>query len=140
MSYYKVPLRDVVGLKSRGGSQIEQGEHRRSIFRVYERCVVHGCCTAAVYTARMFMEFRGSAGWTCPSCVTMARPHNTHTRTHRSTVRTCYETSTLKYGYCYTVAVTSKAYCAIPRHTAAASSRPHSKNEKEQGKLNGTCS
>ena len=29
----------------------------------------------------------------------MARPHNTHTRTHS---RSCHRTKTLKYGFCYT--------------------------------------
>ena len=44
---YKVPLRDVVGLKSRGCRKLKRvdTEHRRSC--VYERCEVHWCCTAA---------------------------------------------------------------------------------------------
>ena len=44
---HKVPLRDVVGLKSRGCRKLKRvdTEHRRSC--VYERCEVHWCCTAA---------------------------------------------------------------------------------------------
>ena len=40
----------------------------------------------------------------------MARPHYRHTRTHRSTVRSCYKTKTLKYCYCccYTMVATGQ--------------------------------
>ena len=68
----------------------------------------------------------------------MARPHATHTRTHRSTVRSCHKTNTLKYGFCYSVAAAaSKASGVIQAHSSN-SSRQHSKNEKEQEKLNET--
>ena len=44
---YKVPLGDVVDLKSRGCRELKRGNTGRRSF-VYERCEVHLCCTAAV--------------------------------------------------------------------------------------------
>ena len=41
-------------------------------------------CTAA---ALLLWKFRESVGWNCPSLFRVACPHNTYTRTHRSTIR-----------------------------------------------------
>ena len=84
------------------------------------------------------LKFRRSVDWTLSLAVSrMARPQNTHTRTHRSIVRSFHKTKTLKYGYCCTVAATtSKAYGVI--QATSSSSSQHSKMKKSNYKLNGT--
>ena len=54
----------------------------------------------------------------------VAHPHNTPTRTHRSTVRSCHKTKPLTYGYCYSAAATtSNAYSVIRAHSSSIVSR-----------------
>ena len=73
--------------------------------RAFASFEVHWCCTAAaavvplLYCADAF-EIQRKCGLELSLVVfRMARPYNTHTRAHRSTVRSCYKTMTLKYGY-----------------------------------------
>ena len=131
---YKVPLRDVVDLKSGGCRKLKRGNTGVPVYMSVARfagvvpllLLLYLCCPA-----RMLLKFRASAGRNCLSRCSGWQAHIIHTRTHahRSTVRSCHEAKTLKYGHCYTVAATtSKAYGV----TAAAGKR------KKQRKLNGT--
>ena len=102
---------NVFDLEISGVSQVEKGEHRhrRSYCNVYERCEVRRCCTAAAAAAvplllyaRVLSKIRESVGWNRPSLRSAWHtriPGNTHTRTHRSAVRSRHtKTKTLKYG------------------------------------------
>ena len=81
-------------------------------------------------TAWVLLKFGASVGWNIPS---LCSGWYAHTHTHRSTVRSCHKKKTLKYGYCYTIAVeTSKAYDAVQAHNS--SSRQHGNNEKREEK------
>ena len=74
-------------------------------------------------------------GWNHPSLCWGSHAHIIRTVAHTEApfVRSCHETKTLKYGYCYIMAaVTSKAYGVIQAHSSS-SSRQHSEKT-----LNGT--
>ena len=123
-------------LEIRGVSQVSQvakGEHRRSYEYVYEALrsslVLHRCCTV---TARMLLKFRGSAGGIVPRCVQDSTTYHAHTHAHRSTVRSCHKTKTLRYGCCCIVAVTtSKAYGVIQVHSRSRDSATKIKRSKK---------
>ena len=78
-----------------GMSQVERGNIIRR-FYAYDRCEVRLCCTAAVavvpllYCADACEIQRKCVGWNLflVDMSRMARPHDTPTRTHGSTVRT----------------------------------------------------
>ena len=113
-------------------SQVE--EDGRSY--VYESREIRWCCTAASAVVRLLycagvVELQRKCGSELSLVVfRIGRPHNTHTRTHTSTVRSCHKTTTLKYRQCFTMAATaSKAYSAIQTRQQR---RQHSKNEQEQ--------
>ena len=118
---------------SRIVSRAEKEERRRS-YRVYMSVAVPLLllwyrCSAA----RILLKFRGSVGWNrAPLC----SGWYAHIRTHAHTeapFRSCHRTKTLKYGYCYAMAATSKADAMIQTHS---SSRQHStakmKNSKKK--------
>ena len=121
--------------------QVEQGEHRH--FYIYERCEVHWCRTAAAAAAAVVpllycadvLEIQSKCGLELSLVVfRMAR----HTRTHRSTVRSCHKMRALKYGYsCTVAATTSKARGVIQAHSSSNSSRQYSKNDKRKKKAQG---
>ena len=82
-------------------SQVEKGEHRRS--HVYERCEVHWwCCNAAaavvplLYCAGAFELQRRCELELSLDVFRMAHPHNTPTRTRKSTVRGCHKNEYLE--------------------------------------------
>ena len=95
---YKVPLRDVVDLKSRGCRELKRGNTGvpircacMSLLVHYVRfagvvptlllLLLHRCCTA-----RVLYWFKGSAGWNRPGCAqdgACAHVIRTHTRIHK---------------------------------------------------------
>ena len=62
-------------------SQVATGEHRRPHFHKPT------CCIAARCDSRLLLKSGGSVGWHRSACV----QDGTHTRIHRSTVRSCHQ-------------------------------------------------
>ena len=117
-------------MKSRGCRKLKKGNTGVPPWYVDERCEVHLCCTAAAALVPLAAVLRGCfrnsecVGWNCPHIVVfrMARPNNTFTRAHGSTVRSCHENNILHlevrlllYRGCHS----SVAYDVIQALTAA---------------------
>ena len=133
--YHKVPLRDADDLKTRGCRTLKRGNTGVPMYTSVARftCVVplllqlRRCCADAFEIQRKCgLEF--VPRW---HVFRMARPHNTHTRTHKSTVSQLSRNEYLgKYGYCYSVTATaSKHHGVIQAHR---SSTQHGKKLQEQ--------
>ena len=114
ISSNKVPLRNVVDQKSRGCRKLKRENTGVLMCLLCEGCEVHWCCTAAaaavvplLYCADA-VDIERKCGLKSPLVVfRMARPHNTHARTHRHTVRRYRKRKTLQYGYCHAMAATT---------------------------------
>ena len=123
----------MVGLKSRGSHNLKRGT---TGYPSYMSARFTGGVVRLLYCADAFEVQRKC--WLELSLVVfrIARPHNTHTRTHTSAVHSCHKTNILKCGDCYSVAATtSKAYGVIQVLQQGAYG---SKRKNEQQKLNGT--
>ena len=137
--YTKFPFGMWFWLEVPGVLQVEKREHRRSYDMYKSVARLTGVvplllfCTAVVLRGWCLNAKKVWVG-ICPSLFRMARPYNTHTRTHIKTpflavTKRRYWSTATTYCYCYTVAATtSKAYGVIQAHSS--SSKQHSKNEK----------
>ena len=118
-------------MKSRGCRKLKRGNagvptnvYKISVAR-FTCCVVPPAVIAVVpllYCTTNAFKVQRKCGLELFSltCVQDGTPSNTH----RSIVRSCHTTNTLKHGHCYSVAATaSKTYSVIQAHSSTSSSR-----------------